>query len=146
MARKKNLERAIVLGLILSTGVYGSAWAEESIESITDKNAEAYQSYSKNNDIIITDGDEGNIVLKHDEHNISIEANKKSDASLSNITLMGKGTGVWLTEEVAAGTKVSLDASGDIIIDAKNGIQGNASARDENNVSTITLGSVTTNG
>lgn len=29
MARKKNLERAIILGLILSTGVYGSAWAEE---------------------------------------------------------------------------------------------------------------------
>lgn len=139
MARKKNLERAIILGLILSTGVYGSAWAAESIESITDNNAEAYQSYSKNNDIIITDGDEGNIVLKHDEHNISIEANEKSDASLSNITLMGNGTGVCLTEEVAAGTKVSLDASGDIIIDAQNGIQGNASARGENNVSTITL-------
>ena len=139
MKRKKNLERAIILGLILSTGVYGSAWAAESIESITDNNAEAYQSYSKNNDIIITDGDEGNIVLKHDKHNISIEANEKSDASLSNITLMGNGTGVWLTEEVAAGTKVSLDASGDIIIDAQNGIQGNASARDENNVSTITL-------
>ena len=29
MARKKNLERAIVLGLILSTSVYGNAWAEE---------------------------------------------------------------------------------------------------------------------
>ena len=28
MARKKNLERAIVLGLMLSTGVYGTAWAE----------------------------------------------------------------------------------------------------------------------
>jgi len=28
MARKKNLERAIILGLILSTGVYGTAWAE----------------------------------------------------------------------------------------------------------------------
>ncbi len=28
MKRRKNLERAIVLGLILSTGVYGSAWAE----------------------------------------------------------------------------------------------------------------------
>lgn len=139
MARKKNLERAIILGLILSTGVYGSAWAAESIESITDNNAEDYQSYSENNDIIITDGDEGNIVLKHDKHNISIEANKKSDASLSNIKLMGNGTGVWLTEEVAAGTKVSLDASGDIIIEAQNGIQGNASERDENNVSTITL-------
>ena len=29
MKRKKNLERAIILGLILSTGVYGSAWAAE---------------------------------------------------------------------------------------------------------------------
>ena len=29
MKRKKNLERAIILGLILSTGVYGTAWAEE---------------------------------------------------------------------------------------------------------------------
>lgn len=29
MTRKKNLERAIILGLILSTGAYGSAWAAE---------------------------------------------------------------------------------------------------------------------
>ena len=29
MKCKRNLERAIVLGLILSTGVYGSAWAED---------------------------------------------------------------------------------------------------------------------
>lgn len=29
MKGKKNLERAIILGLILSTGVYGSAWAAE---------------------------------------------------------------------------------------------------------------------
>ena len=28
MKRKKNLERAIILGLILSTGAYGTAWAE----------------------------------------------------------------------------------------------------------------------
>ena len=28
MMRRKNLERAIVLGLLLSTGVYGNAWAE----------------------------------------------------------------------------------------------------------------------
>ena len=32
MKRSKNLERAIVLGLILSTGVYGSAWAENNLE------------------------------------------------------------------------------------------------------------------
>ena len=29
MMRRKNLERAIVLGLLLSTGVYGSAWADK---------------------------------------------------------------------------------------------------------------------
>ena len=29
MKGKKNLERAIILGLILSTSVYGNAWAEE---------------------------------------------------------------------------------------------------------------------
>lgn len=27
----KNLERAVILGLILSTGVYGTAWAEFTI-------------------------------------------------------------------------------------------------------------------
>ena len=29
MKRNKNLERAVILGLLLSTGVYGSAWAED---------------------------------------------------------------------------------------------------------------------
>ena len=40
MKRRKNLERAIVLGLILSTGVYGTAWAAEIEEIIlkTDNN------------------------------------------------------------------------------------------------------------
>ena len=28
MMRRKNLERAVILGLLLSTGVYGNAWAE----------------------------------------------------------------------------------------------------------------------
>ena len=34
MKGRKNLERAIVLGLILSAGVYGSAWAEELLDGI----------------------------------------------------------------------------------------------------------------
>ena len=29
MMRRKNLERAVILGLLLSTSVYGSAWAED---------------------------------------------------------------------------------------------------------------------
>ena len=42
MRKRKNLERAIILGVILSTGVYGSAWADfgESlyVENILDAN------------------------------------------------------------------------------------------------------------
>ena len=41
MSKKKNLERAIVLGLILSTGVYGNAWAEtiENFKNTADNNS-----------------------------------------------------------------------------------------------------------
>ena len=34
MQKRKNLERAVVLGLILSTGIYGGAWAEQQMNSI----------------------------------------------------------------------------------------------------------------
>ncbi len=41
MSKKKNLERAIVLGLILSTGICGSAWAEtiENFKNTADNNS-----------------------------------------------------------------------------------------------------------
>lgn len=43
LRKRKNLERAIILGVILSTGVYGSAWADfgESlyVENILNSNA-----------------------------------------------------------------------------------------------------------
>ena len=52
----KNLERAVILGLILSTGVYGTAWAEESyiitgnsIEINTDSTTGAGKTYDGKN-------------------------------------------------------------------------------------------------
>ena len=48
MSKKKNLERAIVLGLILSTGVYGNAWAE----TIND-----FKNTADNNSNIVVDTD-----------------------------------------------------------------------------------------
>ena len=55
MMRRKNLERAIVLGLLLSTSVYGSAWAKDipSGGLWTDANKEVE---AGNNLIITTDG------------------------------------------------------------------------------------------
>lgn len=50
MARKKNLERAIILGLILSTGVYGSAWAQDinAIEDSGDNSVNVTENYADN--------------------------------------------------------------------------------------------------
>ena len=137
MARKKNLERAIVLGLILSTGVYGSAWATN-VPAISNSSRD----YDVKDNVIVdanttsdTEDGIGNIILRDEgQYKVSIKTTGGNIEFEKN-----NGTGILLADRIAKGTKVALNASGDIIINAKNGIQGNASARDENNVSTITL-------
>lgn len=44
----KNLERAVILGLLLSTGVYGTAWAEDLIGN--DKNNRVEVNYGQSYD------------------------------------------------------------------------------------------------
>ena len=133
--RRKNLERAIVLGLLLSTSVYGSAWAE-AIDPIDNNNSNEYTDVVKDTSVEIVDGSSGNIVLDNSEqHTVSITTNEEG----SNISLEGDGTAIWVADDIAAGTTVTLNASGDIIIDAKNGIQANAKDRKENNKSKISL-------
>ena len=137
MARKKNLERAVVLGLILSTGVYGNAWATN-VPAISNSSRD----YDVKDNVIVkanttsdTEDGIGNIILRDvGQYTVSIKTTGGNIEFEKN-----NGTGILLADRIATGTKVALNASGDIIIDAKNGIQGNASARDENNVSTITL-------
>ena len=54
--KKKNLEKVIILGLILSTGVYGTAWAEtETSESLW---GEAGYTTAAGNDLEITNTDD----------------------------------------------------------------------------------------
>lgn len=135
MKGKKNLERAIVLGLILSTGVYGSALAEP-IEAVNNENSSEYTSVILDTSIEINDGDNGNIVLDNAaKHTVSITANGEK----SNISLKGENTAIWVADDILAGTTVALKADGDIIIDADNGIQANAKAREDENVSQINL-------
>ena len=87
MARKKNLERAIILGLILSTGVYGSAWAEGSINNDYDKqfpssvtieggdNTSAIEITDKTVKITTTNKSDGNITLDSGKYGIHLNGN-----------------------------------------------------------------------
>lgn len=138
MKEKKNLERAIVLGLILSTGVYGSAWAAE-VGPIHNANYNNDSNHGSpyNEDVNVTSDNIGNIILEDDgQYTVTITTTGEGN----DINLTTDGVGIQLADKIEAGTKVTLSADGDIIINAKkDGIQGNASARDENNVSTITL-------
>ena len=72
MMRRKNLERAVILGLLLSTSVYGSAWAEdiygnENNNSITVNKGVIYNNvygiYIKDDNSIVNVVDEGNVVV-----------------------------------------------------------------------------------
>lgn len=138
MKEKKNLERAIVLGLILSTGVYGSAWAAE-VGPIHNANYNNDSNHGSpyNEDVNVTSDNIGNIILEDDrQYTVTITTTGEGN----DINLTTDGVGIQLADKIEAGTKVTLSADGDIIINAKkDGIQGNASARYENNVSTITL-------
>ena len=137
MKGKKNLERAIVLGLLLSTGLYGSAWATN-VPAISNSSRD----YDVKDNVIVkanttsdTEDGIGNIILRDErQYTVSIKTIGGNIEFEKN-----NGTGILLADSIATGTKVALNASGDIIINAKNGIRGNASERDENNVSTITL-------
>ena len=88
MKCKRNLERAIVLGLILSTGVCGSAWADDFIwHDSTDKNGTGA--------VIETSKDYNNVnVILHKAHE-----NQWSDTSTA-LTVKGPNTVVNVTGKV----------------------------------------------
>ena len=82
MMRRKNLERAIVLGLLLSTSVYGSTWAETHKEPITDdftnqNQNESFVVNSGDSSAIEIDGKTVNIITTNpDDGDITIDSNK----------------------------------------------------------------------
>ena len=142
MKRKKNLERAIILGLILSTGVYSSAWAA-TVNPIQNSNYNnddnAGNPFSES--VIVnanTDGEKdsiGNIVLRDENnYNVIISTNNGNIEFKEN-----SGSGILLADGIKTGTTVTINASGEISINAGYGIQGNAKDREDGNVSKISL-------
>lgn len=76
MKGKKNLERAIILGLILSTGIYGSAWAE-TIRPISD-------TYNKSFETSVTiEGNDDTSAIEINDKNVSITTTNKDDGTIT---------------------------------------------------------------
>lgn len=94
----KNLERAIILGLILSTGVYGTAWAEESytitgnsIEINTNSTTGAGKTYDGKN--------------LSDFSDITINFNTNTDQV--------RALGIWSARYDLPNTNVTVNVTGD---------------------------------
>ena len=133
MKGKKNLERAIILGLILSTGVYGSAWADPAInddtvdsqpqykDSVTiegDANTSAIE-ITEDNEVPVTIKGEESITLESGKYGIRLEADR-------NITLDAVGDNVIKVtanstdSEIGDGINVTENAGGTITLQGAN--------------------------
>lgn len=125
MARKKNLERAIILGLILSTGVYGSAFAINRIVDDYDQtfdtsitvegaNSSAIEIDDKEVKITTTDNTDGTIKLDSNKYGIHLDGNSTVilDAAQDNKIV------VRLSDDDADGINVVDRANGTITFNA----------------------------
>lgn len=140
MARKKNLERAIILGLILSTGVYGTALAEVSItntirgDSLNDTYNQNVTATANNDSAIDIDDDKVELItrdpIENEKGTITLNANKYGvrlngqgsvtldsiDDNVIIVTLVGTSS----DENDADGINATNKASGLISFTAKN--------------------------
>lgn len=133
MKRRKNLERAIVLGLLLSTSVYGSAWAEPAINDDTidsqpqyensvtiegDANTSAIE-ITKDNEVPVTIKGEESITLESGKYGIRLEADRDItlDAVADNVI---KVTANSTDDEIGDGINVTENAGGTITLNGAN--------------------------
>lgn len=126
MARKKNLERAIILGLILSTGVYGSAWAQD-LGTITDGSHN--DTYNESVNII---ADDNSPAIKIDGKIVEIITNNPADGRISIVSDDTKNNAIDVNDG-----KVILNAADENYISV-NGQYGIVTAGDENSKVTLT--------
>ena len=110
MKRRKNLERAVVLGLLLSTSVYGSVWAE----SITDSQQ------INTNETLIIDG----INIYDKLNNIAVTVDVNGDENSLNVNSNGNAIAIDYSNTVTPPpeTKMNiiLNSDGDVNLNSKN--------------------------
>lgn len=121
MKGKKNLERAIILGLILSTGVYGTALAEDETSGGLWPNADYTTEVPGNNLIITTQsigvGFNGTVNVKNGDLTINAGSNAVQSGYiqnaivtiLANEVVMNAGdNGIFTTTEEGYKSSVSI--------------------------------------
>ena len=154
MKGKKNLERAIILGLILSTGVYGSAWAKDlgtitdgsyndkydvSVNIIADDNSPAIKIDGKIVEIITDNPADGRISIVSDDNAIDVNNGKVilKAADENYISVNGQYGIVTTGDE---NSKVTLTAKNNTIISAGGSSSSAIKAGyDENDKSSIEI-------
>lgn len=120
MKRKKNLERAIVLGLILSTGVYGTAWAEELGAVDATKND---KEYITNTTYTITTTGNTNGINVGSAHSVVIGSEQNNKVNTVTINAAGSA----LASRTGGGT-VTINANDEIVITGNSTYAGALSA------------------
>ena len=120
MARKKNLERAIVLGLILSTGVYGSAWAEDLGEVDATGSDKVYT--TEDTYTITTTGSKNGISVGS---GYQVIIGSEQNNNVDTVTINAGGSA--LVSRQGGGT-VTINANGKIIINGNSTFAGALSA------------------
>lgn len=133
MKGKKNLERAIVLGLLLSTSVYGSAWADPAInddtvdsqpqykDSVTiegDANTSAIE-ITKDNEVPVTIKGEESITLESGKYGIRLEADRDITLNAGGDNVI-KVTANSTDDEIGDGINVTEKAAGTITLNGGN--------------------------
>lgn len=87
MKGKKNLERAIILGLILSTGVYGNAWAASIRDSIINSDV---------NINIDNDNPTQAAVIQEKKEDIILSTDSIDEQYQHDITINSEGSGIHI--------------------------------------------------
>ena len=105
MRRRKNLERAVILGLLLSTSVYGSAFAAPP-DPINDRTNDLLDSYDTS---VTFSGDETTSAIDITNKDISIVTTNPNDGT---ITLESGEYGIKLN----GNANITLDSASDNII------------------------------
>ena len=109
MMRRKNLERAVILGLLLSTSVYGSVWAVE-IGALDATKSD--KEYTTDTEYTITTTGSKNAITVGEGHHVIIGS--KQNNNVGTVTINAGGIGISSQKD---GGTVTINANNEIIID-----------------------------
>lgn len=141
MKKRKNLERAVILGVLLSTSVYGSTWAEEFPDGIIEQTGTFGD---MNTDTVIGVSDSGKAIYA----NKDITINGKTIEINANLLANGKD-GIGEGIHVVSRPEVNINATDDVNIIASGEQASGIYLAEKDNKLVINAGrdiNITTNG